>query len=52
MTRKIIEIKDLVKIYNLSEEVSVKAIKGVTFNFHEGEFVSIMGASGSGNQPL
>ncbi len=48
MTRKIIEIKDLVKIYNLSEEVSVKAIKGVTFNFHEGEFVSIMGASGSG----
>lgn len=48
MSKKIIEIKDLVKIYNLSEEVSVKAIKGVSFNFHEGEFVSIMGASGSG----
>ncbi len=48
MSKKVIEIKDLVKIYSLSEEVSVKAIKGVTFDFHEGEFVSIMGSSGSG----
>ncbi len=48
MKKHIIEIKELVKIYNLSEEVSVKALKGVSFNFSEGEFVSIMGASGSG----
>lgn len=48
MSKKIIEIKDLVKIYNLSEEVSVMAVKGVSFDFKEGEFVSIMGASGSG----
>lgn len=48
MKKRIIEINDLVKIYNLSEEVSVKALKGVSFNFTEGEFVSIMGASGSG----
>jgi len=48
MKKRIIEINDLVKIYNLSEEVSVKALKGVSFNFMEGEFVSIMGASGSG----
>lgn len=48
MSKKVIEIKDLVKIYNLSEEVSVKAIKGVSFDFREGEFVSIMGSSGSG----
>jgi putative ABC transport system ATP-binding protein len=48
MKKRIIEIKDLVKIYHLSEEVSVKALKGVSFNFTESEFVSIMGASGSG----
>ena len=48
MKKRIIEIKDLVKIYNLSEEVSVKALKGVSFDYTEGEFVSIMGASGSG----
>jgi len=48
MRKKIIEIRDLVKIYNLSEEVSVAAVKGVSFDFREGEFVSIMGASGSG----
>ncbi|MCL1833845.1 MAG: ABC transporter ATP-binding protein [Leptospirales bacterium] len=48
MAKKVIEIKDLVKTYVLSEEVSVQAIKGVSFDFHEGDFVSIMGASGSG----
>ena len=48
MAKKVIEIKDLVKTYILSEEVSVQAIKGVSFDFHEGDFVSIMGASGSG----
>ena len=48
MKDNIIEIKDLVKIYNLSEEVSVPALKGVTVSFKRGEFVSIMGASGSG----
>jgi putative ABC transport system ATP-binding protein len=48
MAKKVIEIKDLVKTYILSEEISVQAIKGVSFDFHEGDFVSIMGASGSG----
>jgi len=48
MADNIIEIKDLVKIYNLSEEVSVHALKGINVSFKRGEFVAIMGASGSG----
>jgi putative ABC transport system ATP-binding protein len=48
MGKRIIEIKNLVKIYHLSEEVSVQAIKGVSLDYHSGEFISIMGASGSG----
>ncbi len=48
MTKKIIEIKELVKVYNLSEDVNVRALKGITVDFKRGEFVSIMGSSGSG----
>jgi len=45
---KVIEIIDLRKIYTLSEEVSVKAINGVSLKVAKGEFISIMGSSGSG----
>ena len=48
MKNKIIEIKDLVKVYKISDEISVKAINGITLNVDRGEFVAIMGASGSG----
>ncbi|PIF05800.1 MAG: macrolide ABC transporter ATP-binding protein [Draconibacterium sp.] len=43
----VIEIKDLVKIYN-GGEVQVKAVNGITINFEEGEFTAIVGPSGSG----
>lgn len=48
MADKIIKIQDLVKIYKLSEEVSVKALKGVSLEVKRGEYIAIMGASGSG----
>jgi len=44
---KVIEIKDLYKIYN-SSEIQVKAVNGVTVNIEEGEFTAIVGPSGSG----
>ena len=33
-------------------DTSCQALKGVSFNVHEGDFVSIMGASGSGKSTL
>lgn len=48
MKEKLIEISDLYKIYELSEEVKVAALNGVSLNVMNGEYVSIMGASGSG----
>ena len=43
----VIEIKNLVKIYN-SREVKVKAVNGITIDFEEGEFTAVVGPSGSG----
>ncbi len=45
---RVIEVRDLVKTYFISDDVSVQAIKGISLSVAKGEFLAIMGASGSG----
>ncbi|MFD1470926.1 ABC transporter ATP-binding protein [Companilactobacillus mishanensis] len=49
---KIVEVKNIEKIYGKANEKQFKALSDVNFEVQPGEFVGIMGASGSGKTTL
>ena len=51
MAEKILEISNLKREFRMGTEV-VRALKGVTFDVRAGEFLTIMGSSGSGKTTM
>jgi putative ABC transport system ATP-binding protein len=49
---KVIEMKGIKRHYRLTEEVTVRALRGLDLRVEEGEFISVMGPSGSGKSTL
>ena len=49
--KPVIKLEDIHKTYETGE-VEVKAVRGVTLEIHAGEFVALMGASGSGKSTM
>ena len=48
---KVIEVKKLYKLYKVGES-HIRALDGVDFSIHKGEFCAIVGTSGSGKSTL
>ena len=48
----LIELKDIYKIYGEGLESEVRALDGVSLSIDRGEFVAIVGQSGSGKSTM
>jgi putative ABC transport system ATP-binding protein len=51
MSKEIIKIQDLKREFTMGTE-TVHALRGISFSINEGEFVTIMGSSGSGKSTM
>ena len=51
MNKAVIELQNIKRNFQVGDE-TVHALRGVSFTIREGEFVTIMGTSGSGKSPL
>ncbi len=49
---KLVELRNVYKIYSEGLESEVRALDGVSLTIHKGEFVAIVGASGSGKSTM
>lgn len=48
----VIELSDVKKVYRTSAGIETNALRGINMTVNEGDFVAIMGASGSGKSSL
>ena len=50
--KPLIEMKEIIKAYNIGLESEIEILHGIDLKIYEGEFVSIVGESGSGKSTL
>lgn len=48
--KKILEVKQVNKTYSMDGNANYHVLKNIDLEVYEGEFVSVMGPSGSGNR--